>query len=304
MEARLYLNLGVTKECLGDLDDTEQHMEKALSLCRDHNLHELLHQCYVTTASFVYSKRDDVTKALRLLNLALVVAERLDKRKKCETLLSKADIFVKSGDFQSARQTLHRAYRLRTPVQQDHSTIEQMLRTVAAICRAEDRLVTTASTDFAAKKSLFELLGDGCCQLKNFAKALDYYQMMLANAEKCFVSERELVPIYVSLYQTYLDLGRNKEALDFMWKEFNLVKDTPKVILFKHFILGLIVILVFVIHVLGGNDHTAEHRRSARSLQTGLLGHRRSAAKSARRMQALGRPTHGGSDCAQNDCVA
>lgn len=228
MEARLYLNLGVTKEYLGDLDDTEKHMQKALALCRDHNLNELLHQCYVTTASFVYSKRDDITKALRLLNLALGVAERLGARKKCETLLSKADIFIKSGDYQSARQTLHRAYRIRSAVKHDQPMIEQMLRTVAAICRAEDRLVTTASTDYAAKKVLFELLGDGSCQLKNFAKALDYYQLMLANAEKCFVTERELVPIYVSLYQTYLDLGRNEDALVFMWKEFNLVKDAPK----------------------------------------------------------------------------
>lgn len=226
MQARLYLNLGVTRECLGDLDDTEAHMERALQLCRDHNLYELLHQCYVTTASFVFHKRSDTTKALRLLSLALALAgERLDKRRKCETLIAKADIFIRSADFQSARQTLHRAYRLRTPVATDRRSIEQQLRTVVAISQAEDRLVTTSSTDHVARRALFEQLGDGACQLRNYTKALDYYGMMLASAEKCFVSERELVPIYVSLYQTYMDLGRHEEALVYLRKEYELVKD-------------------------------------------------------------------------------
>lgn len=228
MQARLYLNLGVTRECLGDLDDTELNMERALQLCRDHNLYELLHQCYVTTASFVFHKRSDTTKALRLLSLALAVAgERLDKRRKCETLIAKADIFIRSADFQSARQTLHQAYRLHTPVATDRRLVEQQLRTVVAISRAEDQLVTTSSTDHVTRRTLFERLGDGACQLRNFTKALDYYAMMLASAEKCFVSERELVPIYVSLYQTYIDLGRYDEALVYLRKEYDLVKDAP-----------------------------------------------------------------------------
>lgn len=228
MQARLYLNLGVTRECLGDLDDTELNMERALQLCRDHNLYELLHQCYMTTASFVFHKRADTTKALRLLSLALIVAgERLDKRRKCETLIAKAEIFIRSADFQSARQTLHRAYRLRTPVDTDRKLVEQQLRTVVAITQAEDQLVTTSSTDHGTRRTLFERLGDGACQLRNFDKALDYYAMMLASAEKCFVSERELVPSYVSLYQTYMDLGRFEEALVYLRKEYDLVKEAP-----------------------------------------------------------------------------
>lgn len=225
MEARLYLNLGVTKEYLEEYDDTEMYFEKALSLCRKNDLFDLLHRCYLTTALFVHNKREDATKALRLLNLALGVAERLDKSKICETLLTKSEIFIKIGDFQSARQVLHKAYKLKTSVQNDRECIERQLKTIAAMCYTEDGLITTSSTDYAAKKKLFETLGDGACQLRNYSKAVTYYLNMLKNAELCMIEEKELVPIYVSLYQTYIDLKEYEEALKYMSKEFDLIKD-------------------------------------------------------------------------------
>lgn len=131
MEARLYLNLGVTKEYLEDYDETVQYMEKALRLCRENDLFELLHQCYHTTAMFYHLKQEDMTKSLRLLNLAQSVAERLPNRtvKICETLISKSDIFIKQGDFQSAKQVLRKAYKLKTTIPADKELIEQNLKT-------------------------------------------------------------------------------------------------------------------------------------------------------------------------------
>lgn len=227
MEARLYLNIGLSKELQEEYDEAEKYMEMALSLCRDNDLFEMQYQCYSTCADFIHSKRNDSTKALRLLNLGMAVAERLSSRKNkiCEVLLQKSVIFIKLGDFHSAKQVLRKAYKTQTTIPEDRKRIENELKTVAAICYAEDELISTDSNDYLTKKTLFEKLGDGACHLKNYSKAIDYYLNMLKYAEKCFVSEKELIPTYVSLYQTYIDQKQYESALEYMWKEYELVKD-------------------------------------------------------------------------------
>lgn len=227
MEARLYLNIGLAKELLEDYDQAEKHMEMSLSMCRDNDLFESLLRCYLTCADFMFSKRNDVTKALRLLNLGMALAERLDhgKNKICDVLMQKSRIFIKLGDFQSAKQVLRKAYKKQTTIPEDRERIENTLKIVAAICNAEDELISTDTDDCLTKKRLFEKLGDGACHLSNYSKAIDYYLNMLKYAEKSFVSEKELIPTYVSLYQTYIDLKQYESALVYMWKEYELVKD-------------------------------------------------------------------------------
>lgn len=67
---------------------------------------------------------------VRFLNLALEVAERLPEKvlKMCETLIAKSDIFIKTGDFQSAKQVLHKAYKLKSSNKDDRETVEKRLR--------------------------------------------------------------------------------------------------------------------------------------------------------------------------------
>lgn len=66
----------------------------------------------------------------RFLNLALEVAERLPEKvlKMCETLIAKSDIFIKTGDFQSAKQVLNKAYKLKSTNKEDRETVEKRLR--------------------------------------------------------------------------------------------------------------------------------------------------------------------------------
>lgn len=62
--------------------------------------------------------------------MALEVAERLPEKvlKMCETLIAKSDIFIRTGDFQSAKQVLHKAYKLRSTNKDDRETVEKRLR--------------------------------------------------------------------------------------------------------------------------------------------------------------------------------
>lgn len=90
--------------------------------------------------------------------------------------------------------------------------------------KAENVLITTDSENFPVQKGLFEKLGDGACKLKNFTAAIGYYKKMLDAAEKAGNVDTYLIPVYVSLYQTYKDMSNYESALEYMWKEYELCK--------------------------------------------------------------------------------
>lgn len=98
---------------------------------------------------------------------------------------------------------------------------------MAAMCKAENALITTDSDNLIERKKLYEKLGDGACKLKNFVAAIGYYKKMLETAERNGDHGVQLVPVYVSLYQTYRDMNDYDLALEYMQKESELCKDVP-----------------------------------------------------------------------------
>ncbi|XP_058120445.1 tonsoku-like protein [Anopheles ziemanni] len=235
MQAGTYLNLGVTLDRRGKTNPAQVHMERAIRLAREADSFELLHTCYNTMALSCsqWEKNNDGEhrgKTLRLLNHGLEVASRLSNRatKMCQTLLLKTDFFLQMGDFQSARQTLKRAYHLKTPVSSDAKQIAQQLKVLVAICRTEDELITLEATNYERRKTLYERMGDGACKLRNFVKAIDYYRRMLECAEALGDANRQLIPCYVSLYQTYTDNQQYDLALEYLWKEYEIIANEPK----------------------------------------------------------------------------
>lgn len=229
MKARLWLNLSLTKEYANDIEKALEYMEKAINLCKNGDLHEILHQCYSAKSALCITKLNDQGAALINVNLALEVADRLSNRaaKCCETLLAKANILIKSGDFQSAKQVLTKAYKLKTPIASDRDLIENNLRTIAALCRIEDELIVVYSGDYKKRRELYEKMGDGSCKLGNYEKAVIYYERMLENAKLNNERGRDLCSAFVSLYRTYQDIKEYKKALVCMREEYQIVKDNP-----------------------------------------------------------------------------
>lgn len=89
-------------------------------------------------------------------------------------------------------------------------------------------MITTDSYNYTKRKELFEKIGDGSCKLKNYSKAIDSYLKCLEAAQLNGDAEKKSIPIYVSLYQSYIDINQYQSALDYMNKEFELIKDEPK----------------------------------------------------------------------------
>lgn len=230
MQARLYLNLGVTKEHMKNYEKSVSYTEKAIKICQANDFFELLHQCYIAVGLLLHQKQNDSIKSIRFFNLGLEVGERLPNKtvKMCETLMFKAEVLIKTGDFQSAKQILHRAYKMKTTDKSDSKNIEKLLRVVAALCYTEDSLMTTASTNFKTKKELYEKMGDGSCKLQSYSMAINYYLKMLEYAKMNNEYGKNLIPIYVSLYETYKDNKQFDLALCYLWKEYELCKDVPR----------------------------------------------------------------------------
>lgn len=131
MKARLYLNLGVTNECKGEFKEATNYLEKSMTICRHNDFWELLHQCYTTTAILYANKLNDIESALRFLDLAINVAQRLSNNRTervCQTFLTKAEVLIKTSDIQSAKQVLKKAYKMKTPDAADRESIETTLR--------------------------------------------------------------------------------------------------------------------------------------------------------------------------------
>ncbi|KAI8426426.1 hypothetical protein MSG28_005269 [Choristoneura fumiferana] len=122
MRARLLLNIGVVQEHLGYLEKAVDCINKAVTICSNQDLYDILHQCYITEALLYSNKHKDYTKALSCLNKAL------EARKMCETLSSKADILCKMSDYQSAKQVLLKAWKVKTPDEEEAELIETNLK--------------------------------------------------------------------------------------------------------------------------------------------------------------------------------
>ncbi|KAJ8925110.1 hypothetical protein NQ315_001291 [Exocentrus adspersus] len=222
MTARLFSNLGLVKESLSDYDKALQLFEQCISICKQHDIYEQLYRSYSSMAA-LYEKKSEYNEAIRHYNLAIDAAKKVKDHADfvCAALLMKSDALVKLADFHGAKQVLLKAYKLKTPNVKDKRLIERNLRIVAAMCSIEDKLVM-ACDDERERKELYEKMGDGACDLKNYSKGLEYYKLMLECAERSGCTGRELASCYYSLAETYKDNEQFDEALEYFDKEYAL----------------------------------------------------------------------------------
>jgi NF-kappa-B inhibitor-like protein 2 len=131
MQARLYLNLGVTKEHIQQFDEALSFYDSSIKICKSNDLFELHHQCLMASGWAHSNKKSDTGTALNQFNAAIEVAKRIhDKNEKmCLTLLAKSGLFIKNGDFQSAKQVLKKAFKMKTPNRIDNEMIQRQLKT-------------------------------------------------------------------------------------------------------------------------------------------------------------------------------
>lgn len=75
MTSRLFSNLGLVKECLGEYDKALELLNKSIALCEQNDIYEQLSRGYLSIAS-LFEKKYDSNKAIQHLNFAIDAASK------------------------------------------------------------------------------------------------------------------------------------------------------------------------------------------------------------------------------------
>lgn len=75
MMARLFSNLGLVKECLGDYNKALELLNRSIGICKQYDIYEQLHRGYISIAS-LYEKRGEYNDAIHHYNLAIDSASK------------------------------------------------------------------------------------------------------------------------------------------------------------------------------------------------------------------------------------
>lgn len=70
MCARLFCNLGIVQDCLGNFDKASELFTKSINQCKAHDLYEQLQRAYMSFSSLLV-KKGDSRQALQQCNLAV-----------------------------------------------------------------------------------------------------------------------------------------------------------------------------------------------------------------------------------------
>ncbi|XP_061196939.1 tonsoku-like protein [Saccostrea echinata] len=217
MKARLYLNIGLVHDGLGDTKKCADNLKRAITLAERHHFHSDLYRCQTCLAA-MYQRNGNLSHALRFLEAAQKIAGKLkDRQLECETLTTKALISCQIGDFSSSKHALKKAYKLSPRAEAEN--LRRLFCSVSKLEEATVALEAAPSTPSEDRLRLFESLGDCSAEAGNFKQAIDYYLKMLQCATDLSKPTKDFIPIYVSLAQTYADDKQYKAAIKYYMKE-------------------------------------------------------------------------------------
>ncbi|XP_071488390.1 tonsoku-like protein [Diadema antillarum] len=222
MRARLLLNLGLVHESLDSRKNAAHFIQKAIFIAEKHTLLEDLIRCHLSLGD-LHKRAGSLSKAGRSMESALMAAKKLkNKEQESQCLCASADVFFQLGDFYAAKRSLRKAYKLGSQKGRERETLIQTLKTAIRCADLQSRLDALPEEDAESRLPLYEALGDLCCKVDSYKRAIEYYTSQLKSAEKVGKPPKILASIYVSLATTYSDDGRFQEAIEMYRHELRL----------------------------------------------------------------------------------
>ncbi|CAC5396682.1 NFKBIL2 [Mytilus coruscus] len=219
MKARLYLNLGLVFDGRGDTRQCAEYMKKAITISDQHHLYSDLYRCQYSLAT-MYQRNNNFSQALRFLESALKSALKLkDKYLESDVYVQKALVCIQVGDIPTSKHSLKKAHKLGSPTPEETERIVKYFKAVGKIEEATTSLEGLPPDSNALKIKIYEQLGDGAAEIGNFKQALEFYHKMLNCSIEEQSSQKDLIPIYISLAQTYTDNKQYGKAIEYYNKE-------------------------------------------------------------------------------------
>ncbi|MBN3300769.1 TONSL protein, partial [Amia calva] len=228
MRARLYLNLGFVCDARKDPQLCSDFIRRSVYIAEKNQLLEDLYRANFNLGS-IHFRNGQLSRAVRCLEQAKDCARKMkDKYSESECYHSIGQVLLCLGDFVAARRSLKKAYKLGSQQAADREAVKRSLKQAIRGCALEEALAELPEGRPQDAGGLAEQLGDLCCKLGCYSKALDAYHTQLSSALALGRPSRELAVIHVSLAATYTDLGQHDKAVQHYRQELSLREGNPK----------------------------------------------------------------------------
>ncbi|CAK6439042.1 unnamed protein product [Pipistrellus nathusii] len=222
MRARLYLNLGLTFESLGQRALCNDYFKKSIFLAEQNHLYEDLFRARYNLGA-IHWHQGQHSQAMRCLEGARECARTMRKgfmESECCVLL--AQVLQDLGDFLAAKRALKKAYRLGSQKPLQKAAVCQTLKYVLAVTRLQQQLEECESSDPQSAMGICEQLGDLFSKAGDFPRAATAYQKQLDFAKLLKRPGPELAIIHVSLAATLGDMKDPRGAVRHYEEELRL----------------------------------------------------------------------------------
>ncbi|XP_026196339.1 tonsoku-like protein [Anabas testudineus] len=216
MKARLFLNLGLVCDHLGDHIRCSEFIRRSVFIAEKSQLLEDLYRANFNLGN-IYFRNGQHSNAVRCLEQAKECARKIKERfseSECFHCIGKVQLSL--GDFVAARRSLKKALLLGSQQPQDREAVKKAFKYADKGCKLEEELGEDQSKKLSSRQAveLAEQLGDLYCKIGCYSKALDAYEAQLKGAEAMGKPARELAVIHVSLAATYTDLRQYSKAVE------------------------------------------------------------------------------------------
>ncbi|KAM9842687.1 tonsoku-like protein [Aulostomus maculatus] len=224
MKARLFLNLGLVCDHLGEPKSCSEFIRRSVFIAEKSQLLEDLYRANFNLGN-IYFRNGQHSNAVRCLEQAKECARKIkEKFSESECFHCIGKIQLSLGDFVAARRSLKKALLLGSQQPLDRQTVKKVFKYADRGCKLEDKLGEDQGRRLGSHQAveLAEQLGDLYCKVGCYSKALDAYQAQLTGAEASGKPARELAVIHVSLAATYTDLRQHGKAVEHYRQELAL----------------------------------------------------------------------------------
>ncbi|XP_042356815.1 tonsoku-like protein [Plectropomus leopardus] len=222
MKARLFLNLGLVCDHLGEPKRCSEFIRRSVFIAEKSQLLEDLYRANFNLGN-IYFRHGQQSNAVRCLEQAKECARKIkDKFSESECFHCIGKVQLSLGDFVAARRSLKKALLLGSQQPLDRQAVKKAFKYADQGCKLEEELGEDHGKIPHQAVGLAEQLGDLYCKVGCYSKALDAYQAQLKGAEALGKPARELAVIHVSLAATYTDLRRHSKAVEHYRQELAL----------------------------------------------------------------------------------
>nr|XP_033497866.1 tonsoku-like protein [Epinephelus lanceolatus] len=222
MKARLFLNLGLVCDHLGEPKRCSEFIRRSVFIAEKSQLLEDLYRANFNLGN-IYFRHGQQSNAVRCLEQAKECARKIkDKFSESECFHCIGKVQLTLGDFVAARRSLKKALLLGSQQPLDRQAVKKVFKYADQGCKLEEELGEDKGKSSHQAVGLSEQLGDLYCKVGCYSKALDAYQAQLRGAEALGKPARELAVIHVSLAATYTDLRQHSKAVEHYRQELAL----------------------------------------------------------------------------------